>query len=178
MEDREEIIIYKATDGTRQLEVHLKDETIWLSQYQIATVFKTNRTSVQKHINNIYKTRELPEKSTCAKFAQVQKEGRRTVTRKVLNYNLDVVISVGYRVNSKQGTQFRMWATKKIKEHVVKGYTINQKRLSEQQEKLKELQGAVGLIKNSVSDKQISSEEEEGLSEIVSQYARSLIFYY
>jgi len=175
MENKGEIIIYKTEDGNSQLDVRLENETIWLNQYQLASLFKTDRTAIQKHIGNIYKTNELEKKSTCAKFAQVQKEGKRTIARDIQYYNLDIVISVGYRVNSKRGTQFRIWATKTLKDHLVKGYTLNEKRLREQQDKFKELQQTVEFLKNTVGQKELSGKETQGLLEIISQYARSFI---
>ena len=105
-----EIVIYQAPDGNTSLDVRLENETVWLDQYQMAELFDTDRTSVLRHIRNVYKMEELEEKSTCAKFAQVQIEGRRKVSRNISYYNLDMIISVGYRVNSKQGIQFRIWA--------------------------------------------------------------------
>ncbi len=131
MENKGEIVIYKTEDGHTELDVKLENETIWLNQYQLANLLKTDRTSIQKHITNIYKAKELDQKSTCAKFAQIRKEGKRSISREVQYYNLDVIISVGYRVNSKRGTQFRIWATQTLKDHLVNGYTINEKRLKE-----------------------------------------------
>ncbi len=106
-----QIEIYQTRDKKAHVEVRFEEDTVWLSQYQLAELFSTDRTSILKHIKNIFKTRELDEKQTCAKFAQVQKEGKKMVTREILHYNLDAIISVGYRVNSKRGTQFRQWAT-------------------------------------------------------------------
>ena len=98
MDKKGEILLYKTEDGKSQVNVRLQGETIWLNQYQLAALLKTDRTSIQKHISNIYKSNELSEKSTCAKFAQVQKEGKKIVTREIQYYNLDMIISVGYRV--------------------------------------------------------------------------------
>jgi hypothetical protein len=111
------------------VEVHFSEDNVWLNQQQISKLFQTERSVVTKHINSIYKTGELKKKPTCAKIAQVQIEGEREVTRKVLFYNLDILISVGYRVNSKTATQFRIWATDVLRKHLVKGYTINDNRL-------------------------------------------------
>ena len=124
------IIIY-SIDNQPSIEVKLINETLWLDQYQIADLFQVDRTSIVRHIRNIYKSEELPKTSTCAKITQVQKEGKRQVKRLISIYNLDLIISVGYRVNSKRGTQFRIWANKIIKNHLVKGYTTNQKRLDQ-----------------------------------------------
>ena len=110
--DKSEIVIYTVSDGTVQTEVRLQDETLWLNQSQLEELFATERTSLVKHIQNILDTGELEEAATCAKFAQVRQEGKRRVRRDILHYNLDMILSVGYRVNSKRGTQFRIWANR------------------------------------------------------------------
>src|ERR1043165_2426470 len=102
-----EMVIYRTPDKQTEVEVRFDGETVWLNQYQLAELFKTDRTSILKHLQNIYRTGELNEKETCAKIAQVRHEGKKTVSRDILHYNLDAIISVGYRVNSKRGTQFR-----------------------------------------------------------------------
>ena len=126
---KDEIVLYQP-DATIQLEVRLQDETVWLSQQQMAELFGTDRTSVLRHIHNIYKTLELEEAATCAKIAQVRIEGNRQVRREVPFYNLDMIISVGYRVNSIRGTQFRQWANKVLKDYMLKGYAVNQRLLN------------------------------------------------
>lgn len=126
---KDEIVLYQP-DATIQLEVRLQDETVWLSQQQMAELFGTDRTSVLRHIHNIYKTHELDEAATCAKIAQVRLEGNRQVRREVPFYNLDMIISVGYRVNSIRGTQFRQWANKVLKDYMLKGYAVNQRLLN------------------------------------------------
>ena len=125
---KDEIVLYQP-DSTIQLEVRLQDETVWLSQQQMAELFGTDRTSILRHIHNIYKTQELDEMATCAKIAQVRLEGNRQVMREVPFYNLDMIISVGYRVNSIRGTKFRQWANKVIKDYMLKGYAVNQRLL-------------------------------------------------
>lgn len=122
-----EIEIYKTGNGT-EIQVRLDNETIWLDAHLIARLFEVNRPAIVKHIQNIYKAGELDEFSTCSILEQVAADGKK---RKMNLYNLDVIISVGYRVNSKQATRFRQWATQRLKEHLVKGYTINQKRMEE-----------------------------------------------
>lgn len=161
------IQLYKLPDKDVQIEVKFEGETIWLNQYQLADLFQTDRTSILKHLKNIYAEQELEENATCAKFAQVQKEGNRMVTREILNYNLDAILSVGYRVKSKQGTQFRIWATQRLKEHLVQGYTINQKRLNE-------LQQTVQLIKKTIGDG-TNLTEAKGLLDIITQYTQSFV---
>ncbi len=116
---RSEIKIFKSKDGNTEIQVKLDNDTVWLNQYQLEDLFHTDRSSINRHISNIFKSKELKEKSTCAFFAQVQTEGGREVTRKIKFYNLDIIISVGYRVNSKRGTEFRIWANKIIKEYLI-----------------------------------------------------------
>lgn len=168
MQSRGEILIYKAKDGSQEMEVILDNETVWLNQYQLSKLFSTDRTSVQKHIGNIFKTKELDQKQTCAKIAQVQKEGQKSVRREILHYNLDVIISLGYRINSKKGTQFRQWATQRLKEHLVKGYTINEKRLAQ-------LEQAVKLVQLTGEVKELSATEAKGLLEIITNYTQTFI---
>ena len=114
-------------DETIRLEVRMGDDTVWLTQQQMAELFQTDRTSIVRHINNIYKSEELDKESTCAIIAQVQIEGNRTVKRSIPYFNLDMIISVGYRVNSKRGTKFRQWANQVLKDYLLKGYSINQR---------------------------------------------------
>ncbi|MDO5523969.1 MAG: RhuM family protein [Bacteroidia bacterium] len=121
-----EIILYES-DDILQLEVYIRDETVWLTQAQRSELFVTDRTSITKHIRNIYNSRELDEDSTCAKIAQVQTEGSRSVTRLITYYNLDMIISLGYRVNSMRGTQFRIWANRVLKDYLLRGYAVNQR---------------------------------------------------
>src|SRR6187402_447100 len=153
-----QVEIFKTADKQIEVEVRFENESVWLSQYQLADLFATDRTSVLKHLKNIYKTGELSEKQTCAKIAQVQKEGSKAVKREILHYNLDAIISVGYRVNSKRGTQFRQWATQRLKDHLVKGYTINQKRLEQ-------LQQTIQLIEKGGQAETLSLPEAKGLLE-------------
>lgn len=124
--EKGEIILYQP-DNSVQLEVRVEHETIWLTQAQIALLYGVDRTVIVRHIGNIYKSNELDASSTCAKNAQVQKEGARTVLREVNYYNLDMIISVGYRVNSINATKFRQWANKVLKEYLLRGYAINQR---------------------------------------------------
>lgn len=123
-----EIILYQSQDGSTKIDVVLENETVWLTQDQMSQVFQTDRSSIAKHIQNIYETEELERDITCAKFAQHLSGGR---TYQVLHYNLDLIISVGYRVNSYRGTQFRMWATQKLREYLVKGFVMNDNKLAQ-----------------------------------------------
>ncbi len=124
-----EILLYTTPNGSVKVEIYLQNETIWLTQQKIADLFGVDRTSIAKHIQNIYESNELIEGATCAKIAQVQKEGNRTVKREILYYNLDVIISVGYRVQSHVATHFRIWATERLKEYIIKGFTMDDERL-------------------------------------------------
>lgn len=129
MKNENELIIYQTVDGRTKIEVKLENETIWLNQSQLEDLFQTDRTSIVKHIKNIYETGELSEEATCAKIAQVQMEGNRRVTRNVNFYNLDMIISVGYRVKSHVATHFRIWATQQLKEFIVKGFALDDERM-------------------------------------------------
>jgi hypothetical protein len=127
-----EIIIYKPPKGEVELKVRLEGESVWLDAHQMARIFDVDRTVIVKHVGNIYKDGELSKNSTCAKIAQVAADGK---SRKMNLYNLDVIISVGYRVNSKMATQFRIWATGVLKKYLVSGYAINKNRIAENYEK-------------------------------------------
>lgn len=129
MENNSEIILYQTTNGETKIDVRLEDETVWLNQNQLETLFQTDRTSIVKHIKNIYESGELSEEATCAKIAQVQQEGNRKVTRNISYYNLDLIISVGYRVQSHVATHFRIWATQRLREYIVKGFTLDDERI-------------------------------------------------
>jgi len=124
---KNEIVLYRSDESAEHIEVRLKDETVWLNRHQLATLFNRDIKTIGKHINNVFAEGELDVGATVAKFATVQKEGERVVERQVEYYNLDVIISVGYRVKSKQGTQFRIWATRVLKDYLLKGYVLNQR---------------------------------------------------
>lgn len=131
-ESNQDIIIYQNKEGNIKLDVHLQDETVWLNRQQIASLFNRDVKTIGKHINNVFEEGELDKSSTVAKFATVQLEGKREVERLIEYYNLDVIISVGYRVKSIEGTHFRIWATKRIHEYIVKGFTIDDERLKQE----------------------------------------------
>jgi len=126
-----EVVIYQGKDNKIQIEVQFENETVWLTQKQMAELFNKNVVTINEHIKNIVNEQELEENATVRKSLIVQKEGNREVSREVLFYNLDVIISVGYRVKSPQGTQFRIWATQRLKEYLIKGFTMNDERLKE-----------------------------------------------
>lgn len=167
-----EIVIYQTQDGGTSLEVRLENDTVWLDQYQMAELFDTDRTSIVRHVNNIYRTVELEREATCAKIAQVQKEGNRTVKRQINFYNLDMIISVGYRINSKRGTQFRIWANKILKDYLVKGYAVNEKMKLQQYTDLKQ---TVKLLSHVLESKELSADEATGLLQVISDYTYEIV---
>ncbi|WP_206365105.1 virulence RhuM family protein [Sphingobacterium corticibacterium] len=161
------ILMYQTKDNLTQIEVQFDKDTVWLSQRQMAELFDKNIVTVNEHIKNIYKERELDEPATLRKSLIVQNEGNRAVQREISFYNLDVIISVGYRVKSKQGTAFRQWATQRLKEYLIQGYTINQKRLDE-------LQQTVQFIAEKAKDLE-NVDEAKGIMNIISQYTQSFV---
>ena len=172
MDLNNKIVIYQTADGQTAIDVRMDGDTVWLSQAQMAELFQTDRTSILRHIKNIYKTGELEEKPTCAFFAQVRTEGKRAVTRQIPYYNLDMIISVGYRVKSQRGTQFRIWANKVLKDYLVKGYAIN-KALTEQH--YMELKQLVNVLGRTVKTQEaLTSDDALNLVEVVSNYAYAL----
>lgn len=153
----ENIEIYKSPDGTTEISVKLEQETVWLTQQQMAELFDTSRTNVVEHIKHIYEEGELEESSTCRKFRQVQTEGKRQVSREMPFYNLDLIISLGYRVKSATATQFRKWATNILKQYLVEGYAINQKRLEQEHQKLLALQAMTASLAESLNSEKIEN---------------------
>lgn len=174
MQSKGEVIIYKTNDRQTHIEVKFEQDTVWLSQVQMATLFKQTRQNISLHINNLYKERELFKQSTIKESLIVQIEGGRKISRKIDFYNLDVIISVGYRVKSLQGTQFRQWATQKLKDYLIKGYDINEKRLKATQGKFTDLKKTIKLLENVANVKKLSSDEATGLLKVVSDYAYAL----
>lgn len=172
--ENNQIIIYQTEDGETSIDVIMDHETVWLDQEKISDLFQTDRTSITKHIKNIYNSSELPEESTCAKIAQVQTEGKRRISRKISHYNLDMIISIGYRVNSIRGTQFRIWANKILKEYLVKGYSLNEKRLHEQSQQFEALKQTVKLMGNVLGAQELSSDETSGLLKVITDYTYAL----
>lgn len=166
------IEIYRSQDGSIQLNVKLENDTVWLTQSQMAELFGVDRTSIVRHIRNIYKSEELDQNSTCAKNAQVRTEGHRSILREIPYYNLDMIISVGYRVNSKNATSFRRWATSVLKQYLIKGYAINQQIKLDRYNELKDV---VRLMSRTVGlQEKVSSEEYGGLFNVISDYVYAL----
>lgn len=153
----------------------MQGETVWLSLQQMATLFGRDKSVISRHINNIYKEAELSQKATVAKYATVQVEGGRNIEREIEYYNLDVIISVGYRVNSKRGVQFRIWATQRLREYIVKGFVVNEKRLKEDtQNSMKELEGAVKLLQGAMQSERLAGYEKE-LLKIITDYTETWV---
>lgn len=167
---RGEIIIYQAPDKQVQLEVKLELETVWLTQKQMAELFEKGVPTINEHVKNIFKESELREKSVVRKFRITAADGKIYQTN---FYNLDVIISVGYRIKSIRGTQFRIWATKTLKNHLIEGYTINEKRLLAAQEKFKELQNAISFLQDKSKHQLLIGQEQEIIS-LISSYSKSL----
>ena len=166
-----QIEIYKSSDNKVELQVSLDNETVWLNREQIAVLFDRDIKTIGKHVNNVFNEGELDKESVVAKFATTATDGK---TYQVDFYNLDVIISVGYRVKSKQGTQFRQWATQRLKDYLVKGYAINEKRLQETESKFQELKQAVRLLDNIVKTKIVTGDEAQGLLKVLSDYTFAL----
>lgn len=165
------IEIYQTPDGNTELNVRLDGDSVWLSQAQLALLYDTDRTSIGRHIRNIYKSEELDENSTCAKIAQVRFEGKRRIERAILTYNLDMIISVGYRVNSKHATQFRIWANRILKEYLIKGYVVNQHAKIEQ---FNELKHTIAIMGEVLKAKSVTHDEAVGLLRVISDYSYGL----
>jgi len=166
----QQIRIFTSNDGQPQLEVALEQETAWLSQAQMGELFDTTPENVLTHLQNIFKDEELIEQATTKESLVVRQEGKRQVRRRIKHYNLDAIISVGYRVSSKRATQFRQWATQVLKDHLVQGYTLNQRRLTERGI---EFEQAVNLLSRTLTNQGLVSSEGEAVARVISDYARS-----
>ena len=169
---QDQIVIYQTEDGQTQIDVRLENETVWLTQTQMAQLFKSSRTNVLEHIQHIYEVEELEKEATCRNFRQVRQEGKRMVNRTMTMYNLDMIISVGYRVNSKRGVKFRQWANKVLKEYLIKGYAVNERIRKEQ---IGELRQLVGMLGRTIQGQPLlSTDETNGLFEVVTDYTYAL----
>lgn len=163
-----EVVIYQTEDGNARLKVRLEQETVWLSQKQMAELFGRERSVITKHLGNVFRESELDKKSNVQNLHVANSD------KPVVFYNLDVIISVGYRVKSLQGTRFRQWATRTLRDHVVQGYTINQYRLEEQTEKLVEMQRAVELLSRTLEQQQLVSDTGKEVLQVITDYAYAL----
>ena len=166
-----QIVIYKNNDGNIECSVNLRDNTLWLSLDQIATVFQKNKSTISRHIKNIFETEELDKDSVVAFFATTANDGK---TYNVAYYNLDMIISVGYRVNSKIATNFRKWATNVLKNYLTQGYAINEKLLSDKQEKIQTLQTTVSLLTRSLTNQIESLDDAQQVAKILDNFAKGL----
>jgi death-on-curing family protein len=169
-----DIKIYQSEDGKTVIQVKLENESVWLSQKQLSELFDKDSDTIGLHLKKIYESGELEENSTTEEYSVVQQEGKRKVRRKIKFYNLDAIISVGYRVNSKRGVLFRIWANKILKDYLIKGYVLNERQLVQQNQQLQELQKSVKILANVINYKEISADESLGLLRIITDYAYGL----
>lgn len=169
-----EIIIYKSDDGSVSLDVKLEQDTIWLTQKAMAELFGVKIPAINKHINNIYREEELQKSSTISILEIVQKEGNRDVLRETAYYNLDMIIAVGYRVNSKKATQFRIWATSVLRDYLTKGYAVNEKLLQSQKSKIEALQTSVSLLSRSLNNQIDTVEKAQDVANLLENFAKGL----
>lgn len=165
-----EISIYETDIGS--IEVRLESNSIWLSQDNMASLFGVQKAAISKHLKNIFASGELSEERTVSKMETVRNEGSRSVKRQVEHFNLDAVISVGYRVNSIQATHFRQWATKILREHLTQGYTLNQQRF---EENARELEAALKLVQKAALSPDLSNDQGRGLIDVVTRYAQTFL---
>jgi len=170
-EAKGQIVIFKPKDGKSILKVSLERETVWLTQDQMVKLFQKTKQNISLHINNIFRERELNKNSVVKESLTTAADGKKYRTK---YYNLDVIISVGYRVKSKRGTQFRIWATQVLKDHIIKGYSINERRLKEQNERLIELQRAANLMGRLLENSELKRDETAGLLKVITDYSYAL----
>jgi hypothetical protein len=165
------VVIYQAEDGKASLEVRLEQQTVWLNLNQVAELFGRDKSVISRHVNNVFREGELARESVVANFATTAADGK---IYQVDYFNLDVIISVGYRVKSLQGTRFRQWATRVLREHLVQGYTVNQQRLEEQAEKLAEMRQAVELLSRTLEQQHLVSDLGKDVLQVITDYAYAL----
>lgn len=174
MNTRDQITIYQSADGSVQLEVTLDQDTVWLTQRQLSVLFEKDVRTINEHIRNVLTEQELVGEATIRKFRIVQQEGERKVNREIEHYNLDMIISVGYRVNSKKGTQFRIWASNILRRYLVQGYALNEQKLQMQQQKLTNLKQAIALSSRLLRQKNLTVSESQGILSILEKYSHAL----
>ena len=168
-----EVVLFQAEDGKTRLEVQLEHDTVWLTQKQMADLFDVNVPAISKHVSNIIASGELGE-ATVSKMENVRREGGRMVSRTQAVYNLDMIISIGYRVNSAKATRFRIWATQVLKEHLVKGYTFNEQRLRDEQAKLREMRQTVELLARTLTNQDLVNKTGQDVLRVIGDYAYAL----
>ncbi len=166
-----EIKIYRTEDGTTEIRVKLEHETVWLNLQQLTELFQRDKSVISRHISNVFKEKELDENSVVAKYATTASDGK---TYNVTYYNLDVIISVGYRIKSQRGTQFRIWASTILKDYLIKGYVLNEERLAKQKNELNNLKQSVKILGDVLNYKALTNDESKGLLQIISDYAYAL----
>jgi prophage maintenance system killer protein len=174
MEERGNIIFYQAGSDEAKIEVRLENETVWLNQAQMQSLFQQTKQNISLHIKNIFKERELDPETTVKESLTVRKEGNRSVERNIEYYSLDIIISVGYRVKSQRGTQFRIWANKILKDYLTRGYVVDKNRLQHQSRQLEELRQTVKLLSNVIESKTLNTEEATGLLKVITDYTYAL----
>ncbi|TCO77511.1 Fic/DOC family protein [Plasticicumulans lactativorans] len=167
-----EVLVYEAPDGGVRVEVRLDRDTVWLTQRQMAELFETTPENVLMHLKNIYADAELAEPATAKDFLAVRTEGKRQVQRRLKHYNLDAIISVGYRVNSRRGVRFRQWATRTLREHLVHGYTINQQRF---EHNARELEAALALVRKASATEALTTDQGRGLVDVIARYTQTFL---
>ena len=171
--EENKILIYQTEDGQTQIDVRLENDTVWLTQAQMVDLFQTTKQNVSLHVGNVFKEGELEQEATVKEYLTVQKEGKRDVTRQVKYYNLDVIISVGYRVKSQRGVQFRQWANRVLKEYLLKGYAVNERIRRNQ---IGELRQLVQMVGRTLQNQQLlSNDENQALFDIMVDYTYALV---
>lgn len=165
-----EVLVYEAPDGAARVDVRLDRDTVWLTQRQMAELFETTPENVLMHLKNVFSDKELEEPATAKDFLVVQSEGRRRVRRQVKHYNLDAIVSVGYRVNSRRGVRFRQWATATLREHLVRGYTLNHQRF---EQNARELEAALAMARKAAAGNALTSDQGRGLIDVIARYTQT-----
>ncbi|MGE7777853.1 RhuM family protein [Chitinophaga sp. NPDC101104] len=174
MEQKDQVILYQTEDGKLTIDVTVEEDTVWLTQLQMTTLFDSTQQNISQHINNIYKTRELEKKSTHKKSLLVQNEGKRTIQRATDLYSLDMIISVGYRVKSKRGTDFRIWANKILKEYLLQGYALNEQRLNRRTQDFITLKSTIQMMGKLMETHRLTSEDATSLLALLKDYSYAL----
>ncbi|MGJ8620020.1 MAG: RhuM family protein [Methylophilaceae bacterium] len=172
--NNEQIVIYQTESGETQIDVRLEQDSVWLSQAQMVELFDRDLRTINEHIQNVYKEGELEKVPTIRKSRIVRQEGSRQVTRNIDHYNLDVIISVGYRVKSTRGTQFRIWANNVLKQYLIQGYALNERKLRAEQEKRNNLNSAITLIARLANNQALTAEESQSILTVLAQYSHAL----
>jgi prophage maintenance system killer protein len=167
-----EVLLYEAPDGRVRVEVKLDRDTVWLTQRQMSELFDTTPENVLMHLKNIYGDGELEEPATAKDFLAVRLEGKRQVQRQLKHYNLDAIISVGYRVNSRRGVRFRQWATQTLRDHLVQGYTLNRERF---EHNARELEAALALVRKAAAGEALSTDQGRGLVDVIARYTQTFL---